>query len=107
MHVLILMLVTCIAQGDAVQKREGLLHDLDECDEAKQSATLSEQIAPAIQIRYGVFALMTLIPTGRDAMQIIANLLVRDQPFTDPWALICRVILVGRFKVANSMTLVR
>ena len=64
-----LMLVTCIAQGDAFQKREGLLHDLDERDEVEQSATLSEQTAPAFQIRCRVFALMTLIPTGRDAMQ--------------------------------------
>jgi len=80
MHVLMLMLITCIAQGDAFQKREGLLHNLDECDEAEQSTTLSEQIAPAIQIRCGVFALMTSIPTGRDAMQKIAILLVRDQP---------------------------
>ena len=89
-----LMLNTCIAQGDAFQKREGLLHDMDECDEAQQSATLFEQIAPAVQIRCGVFALMTLILTGRDAMQTIAILQVRDQPFTDPWALICKFNIV-------------
>ena len=45
------MMQTCAPQGSASKQGEGLLHDMDECDEAGEPSSFSFQTTPAVQSR--------------------------------------------------------